>query len=145
MKVRAMVKEDGEAVAELERKIFTIPWTKETLLSSLDSPVNTYLLIEDAGKLIGYLAFSSIPPEGEIQRIAVRPEYRRQGAAAALMDAIVVFAREKGITEIILEVRKSNIPAQTLYKSYDFAVEASREGYYDKPKEDALLMRRKGT
>lgn len=139
-----MLKRDVEAVAELEREVFATPWTREMLLSSLERSVNHYLVLEESGELLGYLAFSSIPPEGEIQRLAVRPEYRRRGFAAALMDGIVVFAREKGITDIILEVRRSNHPAQNLYRTYGFIVEATREGYYDKPKEDAFLMRRTG-
>ena len=39
-----------------------------------------------------------------------------------------------------LEVRASNAPAIALYMKHGFAQVGRRRGYYDDPKEDAILM-----
>ena len=78
--------------------------------------------------------------EGEIQRIGVYPHYRRQGIARKLMDAMVTFARARGVRAIALEVRESNLGARNLYDSYGFRQEAVRKGYYHNPAEDAIIM-----
>ena len=37
---------------------------------------------------------------------------------------------------------KSNMPAQALYCKYGFEQAGMRRGYYEKPREDALIMTR---
>ena len=51
-----------------------------------------------------------------------------------LMDAMVTFARAKGVRSIALEVRESNQGARNLYESYGFRQEAVRKGYYHNPR-----------
>ena len=41
---------------------------------------------------------------------------------------------------LTLEVRKSNAPAIALYAKHGFQEVGCRKHYYEKPKEDALLM-----
>ena len=45
------------------------------------------------------------------------------------------------LKEIFLEVRESNTPAIALYESLGFEKIGVRKGYYDKPKEDAVIYR----
>ena len=39
-----------------------------------------------------------------------------------------------------LEVRESNDPALRLYRKYGFQEVGRRKNYYEKPREDAILM-----
>ena len=64
---------------------------------------------------------------------------RRQGIADELIAAFVRFGQAK-LAFLTLEVRASNAPAIALYMKHGFAQVGRRRGYYDDPKEDAILM-----
>ena len=77
--------------------------------------------------------------EGYIDNIAVRPDYRGQGIADALLDVFVRFGRAK-LALLTLEVRLTNEPAIQLYYKHGFAQVGRRKDYYENPKEDAIIM-----
>lgn len=138
--VRPMTGWDIEQVADLERICFSESWSENLIRSGLDSRLDTYFVYVDHGYILGYAVLRVLADEGEIQRIGVYPDYRRQGIARELMDAMVTFARLKGVRAIALEVRESNLGARSLYDSYGFRQEAVRRGYYRNPSEDAIIM-----
>ena len=78
--------------------------------------------------------------EGYINNIAVSPSYRRRGVASALMDRLIDSARGLSLAFLTLEVRCGNHAAISLYEKYGFERVGLRRGYYEKPREDALLM-----
>lgn len=138
--VRPMTGPDIEAVACLEQACFSESWPESMIRSGLDSRLDTYFVYEDHGQLLGYSVIRVLADEGEIQRIAVEPRFRRLGIARKLMDAMVAFSRMRGVKSITLEVRESNEGARKLYGSYGFSQEAVRRGYYRNPAEDAIIM-----
>ena len=78
--------------------------------------------------------------EGDIYKIAVRLDKRRQGIGEQLLEYAIQEAKKEGITQITLEVRKSNTAAISLYQKKGFSQEGIRPDYYEKPKEDAIIM-----
>ncbi len=96
------------------------------------------------GRVWGYCCLRLLAGEGEIQRIAVLPEYRRLGVGRKMMEAMVNHAIRDRAYAISLEVRAGNLAARKLYESFGFAAEAVRKGYYHNPPEDALIMWRRG-
>ena len=138
--VRPMDVRDAEQVGELESICFSGPWSLPLIVSGLNSRLDTYFVYEKDGKILGYSVVRILADEGEIQRIAVLPAYCRQGIARKLMDAMMIFARKRGVCAVALEVRESNEGARNLYISYGFRQEAVRRGYYHNPAEDAIIM-----
>ena len=138
--VLPMTAEDVEYVARLERESFSEAWSQNLIQSGLDSRLDTYFVYKSGGWVLGYGVIRILADEGEIQRIAVYPQYRRRGIARELMDAMVSFARMRGVRAIALEVRESNEGARRLYGFYGFRQEAVRKGYYRSPAEDAVIM-----
>lgn len=138
--VRPMTGQDIDAVSQLEQECFSESWSRNLICSGLDSRLDTYFVYEDHGDILGYSVIRILADEGEIQRIAVWPNYRRQGIGRKLMDAMVAFSRSRGVRSIALEVRESNAGARKLYESYGFSQEALRRGYYHNPAEDAVIM-----
>ena len=65
----------------------------------------------------------------------VAPEFRGQGVAGRLIDAVVLWARERGHTRVLLDVGDSNAPAIRLYESKGF-VPTGRTGSLPPPRED---------
>lgn len=128
-------------IAALERVCFpNDPWSENVFQSALDSPNTTILLAEgEGGKILGYAVVSVILDEGNLDNIAVAPEFRRQGVADALLRALTGFGREH-LSMLMLEVRASNAPAIALYEKHGFRAVGRRKNYYTAPREDAVLM-----
>ena len=131
--VRPMRAEDLESVARLEQTCFSESWSENLLRSGLDNRLDSYLVYEELGTVLGYCVLRTLADEGEIQRIAVDPAFRRQGIARKLMESMAAVARMKGAREVALEVRESNVSARKLYESYGFRQEAVRRDYYRNP------------
>lgn len=127
------------AMAELEARCFAAdPWPAETILYKLDE----FFVALEGGELLGYLCLSHVLDEGSIDNVAVAPEQRRRGIAAALLAAAEEEAKKLSLAFITLEVRAGNEPAIRLYEKHGYTRVGLRRGYYEKPKEDAILMTR---
>ena len=78
---------------------------------------------------------------GYIDNIAVTPDARRHGVASALLDVYCRFGAVN-LAFLTLEVRASNEAARGLYEKYGFQQAGLRPGYYQHPREDAVIMTR---
>lgn len=128
-------------VAALEKLCFPAdPWSEAIFRAALDDPATAVLLAENEdGAVLGYAVLYTVLDEGNLDNIAVAPEYRRQGIGEALLSAVVGFSREH-LARLMLEVRASNAPALALYRKFGFAEVGRRKNYYTAPREDAVLM-----
>ena len=138
MLIKKAQPEHIEAIAALEKVCFPAdPWPEEMVGRWLDRyPV----ALDGDGSVAGYLVLSSVLDEGSIDNVAVAPEYRRRGIADALVVDAVRRAKEAELAFVTLEVRASNAPAIRLYEKHGFAEVGRRRNYYEKPREDAILM-----
>jgi ribosomal-protein-alanine N-acetyltransferase len=103
-------------------------------------PVKTGTNPGDGPAIAGFIVARVMAGELHINNVAVRPEFRRQGIAGRLVEAVLRQAREDGARMAFLEVRAGNFPAQGLYSRCGFRVTGRRRRYYRQPVEDALLM-----
>lgn len=138
--IRPMQDKDVPQVAELEAKIFSLPWSEDSFRKILTFP-EQILLVAEEEEVCGYGILFIAADQADVSNIAVDPAWRGQGIGDRLMKEMLSHAHEAGVKEVFLEVRESNAPAIGLYKKYGFEQISVRKGYYDEPKEDALLMR----
>jgi len=140
--MRPMRGEDVDAVIGIETQQFTIPWEASTFLDLIDRPSAELWVAEhpDAG-VIAYAVLWCILDQGELANVAVRPEYAGRGYARQLLDGMFVLAKGRGVETVFLEVRDSNARAVDLYRSFGFTDVGRRKNYYEKPREDAVVMR----
>ncbi len=129
-----------DALLELERLCFSVPWTRAQLEAELPDAHHEFLVAESGDQLLGYIGMMHVLDEGYISNVAVAPDSRRQGIASALITALLRRAQEKELAFVTLEVRASNAPAIALYERFGFEPVGRRKGYYEMPKEDAVLM-----
>jgi tRNA threonylcarbamoyl adenosine modification protein YeaZ/ribosomal-protein-alanine acetyltransferase len=141
--VRAMDGDDLPRVLEIERAVFSDPWSETFFRSLLARPDTHARVAEREGKLAGYALTVLQPPVAELENLATAPELRRHGIARALLDDALAAGAARGASELTLEVRVSNDAAQALYRGYGFRLAGLRPGYYRQPEEDALLMTRR--
>ena len=135
-----------DEVAELERICFSTPWSRNMLAEELDNMLSAFLVaLDDTDRVVGYAGVQVILDEGYITNIAVRPECRRQGVAAKLLQVFLDFAKANKLSFLTLEVRASNYDAIALYGSRGFRSVGRRKNYYEHPREDAIIMTREFT
>lgn len=93
-------------------------------------------------QVIGYGCFWFIADEGQLVNIGVRPEYRKRGIGALILERGIEEAVLRHMRTMFLEVRISNEAAQNLYKKYDFQIAGLRKKVYELPEEDGYIMTR---
>ena len=129
-------------IAALERECFSTPWTENMLEDALFDSQASFIVAEaEDGSILGYAGLHVIVDEGYIDNIAVEEAARRHGVASALLDVYCRFGAVN-LAFLTLEVRKSNTPAIALYEKFGFQQAGLRPGYYQHPREDAVIMTR---
>lgn len=127
-------------VAELEKICFSDPWSENSVASELNNPLSVWLVAEENGIVCGYVGSQTVLDETDMMNIAVHPDFRRKGIAAALIAELVRLLKERGSRILRLEVRESNAPAISLYETMGFTQLGLRKNYYRNPKENALIL-----
>ncbi len=145
IKIRRMEVSDIAPLANIEKQCFSRPWSAREFGHLVEKSDAYYLVAEvtdDKGvrKIAGTAGMRIVCGEGDIDNVAVLPEFRNQGIASALVEGLLAYGREKGICEFTLEVRVSNEPAIRVYEKAGFVSEGIRPGFYEDPKEDANIM-----
>lgn len=137
---RYMVEQDIPALAELERKYFSIPWSEKSLRNELQNDDSVFIVAETDGVVAGYAGVYIMGFEAGITNVVVDEKFRKNGIGNGIVNRLIEECEKHGVSDITLEVRESNIPALELYKKNGFVSEGKRPGFYDKPKEDAVIM-----
>lgn len=146
--IEPMRREDLPEVLAIEVASFAVPWTGEMFENELARRDLSEILIArlaDAGTpppVAGYICVWTVGDELHINNVAVDPRWRRRGIAGALLEAALEHGRLRGARRAFLEVRVSNVAAQALYRRYGFEAAGIRRRYYDRPIEDAVIMKR---
>jgi [ribosomal protein S18]-alanine N-acetyltransferase len=140
--IRKMKTTDLPQVMLIELATFTMPWGEATFRGLLRRKDSDLWVADHKGDIAGYAVFWAVMDQGELGNVAVDEDYRGQGVGSLLIEAVLERARERGVRDIFLEVRKSNVRAQELYKTFGFSEVGRRKNYYLEPLEDALVMKK---
>jgi len=136
--IRAAALPDLPAVLAIERQADgAAHWSPQQYEPRLVD--GTLLIAEEGHAAVGFLCAREIAGEWELENVAVIVSSRRQGVGQQLLQEFLRNARERGAVAVWLEVRASNVAAQTLYGKCGFRLTGTRRAYYQNPSEDALL------
>lgn len=138
--IRPMKSEDTEAVALLEADSFSQPWSRQDYLETLKKKDVLYMVAVDGEQIVGCCGVWNICGDGNISNVLVEESRRMQGIGRLLLQTLLLWGEELGITAYTLEVRVSNASAIHLYESLGFERAGIRPHFYQKPEEDALIM-----
>ena len=140
MIIRALRTTDLPAVLQLEQAAMIDPWNEGQLAAELEAVNGVSLVAEQDGRVCGYAFFRTCTPESELLRLAVAPEWRRQGVGKELLEQALRSFAGQGYATCFLEVRASNAEARRLYAKAGFVQVGVRKKYYQQPVEDALQL-----
>jgi ribosomal-protein-alanine N-acetyltransferase len=148
--LEAASEEDAWALARLEERSFSHPWSVGDFLRAVRGAGTAVVLrdprraSEAARGIRAYSVFQTVVEEMEIHNLVVHPDHRRQGLGRLTLGLVLGLGARRGAQEAHLEVRAGNAAALALYLSRGFALAGVRRDYYSRPREDALLLRRIG-
>ena len=118
------------AEAEYRRIVVGASCLKRCLMVALD------------GRVLGGFAVGSVAAGiGQLESVAVRPAWQRQGVGHALCRGVLEWCSAQGAEVVELEVRAGSEGARKLYERLGFEVAGQRPRYYEAPADDAILMR----
>jgi [ribosomal protein S18]-alanine N-acetyltransferase len=136
-----MTLDDIDAVQEVERASFPVPWPANAFRHELTQNRNAYYIVAKEGDhIVGYSGLWLSLDEAHITTFAVLPDYRRRKIGERMLVALFDKAQKLGGEWLTLEVRASNMPAQRLYEKYGFRPAGVRRRYYSDNNEDAIIM-----
>lgn len=135
-----------DEVLAIERSSYTHPWLPRAFEYEIGkNPVGwarVALTREQTPRVAAYLVSWIVFEHLHLQNVTVHPEHRRHGLGRFLLLHAMEEALAREATTALLEVRRSNVAAQSLYRSLDFREVGARKDYYDSPREDAIVFQR---
>ncbi len=140
--VRKMENGDIPHIAALEKVCFSLPWPEDAVALELTNPLSLWLVAYDGDRFAGYIGSQAVLDEADMMNLAVVPSFRRCGVAQELVSQLVEQLAFTGVRCLTLEVRASNSSAIALYEKLGFNEVGRRPRYYQKPKEDALILKK---
>jgi ribosomal-protein-alanine N-acetyltransferase len=133
---------DLDTVLDVEKRAYSHPWTRGNFTDAMASGYQAQLLMADE-HLLGYFVAMMGVDEVHLLNITVAPEFQGQGWARMLLEALALWARGQGAQWLWLEVRMSNLRAQSIYLAQGFRRVGERKRYYPAAageREDAVVM-----
>lgn len=140
MIIRPMRQEDVEPVSSIEAATFSMPWSADDFREMVEAAYAHYFVAEVEGVPVGCVGIRDIAGEGDVTNVVVASAYKGQGIGRALLTYALEQVTLLGVETYTLEVRVSNVAAIHLYEELGFQGEGVRPDFYEKPREDALIM-----
>jgi ribosomal-protein-alanine N-acetyltransferase len=139
--IRLAERRDVPDLLAIEVAQFPEPWTRSMLLDEITNlATRRYTVAVEEKKIVGYLGVMYVMDELHVNTIGTLPGNEGRGIATALMNEAWGVAKERGVQRATLEVAVSNTRAQELYFRFGFSPVGVRKNYYERTKEDALVL-----
>lgn len=115
-------------------------YTKHTFSYLLGEPTTlSYRIATPSEEIVGFIFVMTNQGTGHITTIGVAPEHRRRRLAQKMLQHAEESLKTREIATVSLEVRVSNIAAQSLYRDFGYTIVQRLNNYYNNG-EDAFLM-----
>lgn len=139
--IEPMHANDLDAILKIEYRLYDFPWSRGNFADSLTAGYSCWVC-RVTDELIGYLVLMLAVDDAHLLNISVAAERQGMGFGARLLHQAMCAGRQGGAKNLLLEVRRSNTKALTLYQHFGFQKIGVRRDYYPahKGREDALVL-----
>ncbi|MGC2174885.1 MAG: ribosomal protein S18-alanine N-acetyltransferase [Acidimicrobiales bacterium] len=139
--IRVAERRDVPDLLGIEQAQFPEPWSRAMLLDEItNTETRRYTVAVEGKRIVGYLGVMFVLDELHINTLGTLPGEEGRGIASSLINDAWDVARGRGIRRATLEVAVSNTRAQSLYFRFGFSPVGVRKNYYEKTREDALIL-----
>ncbi len=120
-----------------------VPWTRHQFLEELERAWSRIDVVKlgGTGDVLAFVCYWLVADEVHVLNLATAEEERRRGHATRLLEHVARGGRQRGAREVTLEVRRTNAPANALYRRLGYRLVGVRPAYYVEDREDALLLK----
>ena len=125
-----MTQADLASVTELAQSVDPYAWNTEQFRGCLLGAHYRNWVLDQAGKIVGFLIVIALEDEYELVNIAIAKSEQHQGLGKKLLAHLFQECHEHPVATIWLEVREGNFPAVQLYKKSGFIQTGIRRDYY---------------
>lgn len=140
-------------VVEVEAATSPQPWSASVFAREIEDPRTRRYVVacrpptrsvaeRMRPAVVGFAGVQARPDAAHVTTVAVHPAAQRRGLGWRLLAWARAAAAELGAETLTLEVRAGNAAARRLYERFGFTEVGLRPGYYRRPDDDAVLMRR---
>ena len=141
MKIRAAKVNDLDKIYDIEKRVFSNPWSKQSIKNELSRiSYSSNFIFEKNDHLIGYCFSHIIDKEVHILNMAIDIPYQHRGNGKEFFN--LIFKEYLEFANVFLEVKKTNFPAINLYLNFGFE-EINRKKMYYSDGQDAIVMSRR--
>ena len=131
-----------DRILEIERASFgRDAWPRSLFLELYADCRELFFVIKDGRRIAGYIATCVAARNAEIVSLAVHPDYRRRGLAAALLRRTLRALRDAGARRAELMVRTGNQAGARLYRTFGFRRVRTVRRYYEDGGDGFLMVR----
>lgn len=139
--IRTAERRDVPELLVIEESQFPEPWSRAMLIDEItNTETRRYTVAVDGKRIIGYLGVMFVMDELHVNTLGTLGGEEGRGIATSLLNEAWGVARERGILRATLEVAVSNTRAQSLYFRFGFKPVGVRKNYYERTREDALIL-----
>ncbi len=137
---RRLCADDAKEMYLLESQCFSLPWSEAQCRQAFGQAAFAAFGLWLKTQLVAYISIYHIHDDFEILNIAVHPDERGKGYGRRVLQMALQIALKMGMKSVVLEVRRSNYIAISLYESSGFTLTGTRSRYYPDNNEDALIF-----
>ena len=130
-------------MTKIDSLCFSAAWSEQDYREMQEQPTfSNWLLQVPTAAQVGMLSFQLVPPELQILRLAVLPDWRKQGLAQFMLKQLEIVAESTNVESLWLEVNSTNKATTALYYKQGYRETGIRKNYFINPLGDALLLKK---
>ena len=138
--IRWMIRRDMPEVLNIEESSFEFPWSEDDFIRCLRQRNCIGMVAEHDERVVGFMIYELHKTRLHVLNFCVHPTYRRHGIGSQMVKKLCGKLSHQRRTQIMLEVRETNLSAQLFFRSNDFRAVSVLRDFYDDTTEDAYLM-----
>ncbi|MFM7033852.1 MAG: ribosomal protein S18-alanine N-acetyltransferase [Planctomycetia bacterium] len=135
-----MIRRDMPEVLEIEQQAFEFPWSDEDFTRCLRQRNCIGMVAEIADSVVAFMIYELHRTRLHVLNFAVARSHRRLGIGTRMIEKLIGKLTPERRSQIALEVRETNLPAQLFFRSLGFRATSVLKDFYQDTTEDAYLM-----